>query len=206
MNEASGSHTPTPAPTQQPNANRFPRKRKKRNSTTPSYDLIPTNQAPKRPRLPGQPKLPRALQDEAVFVIPFGRRFTQAPYLPAPPGCVGVDIALKGPSLVRNGAQPSDNTQLAFNPYEFESAMDMDAVANARNTPDPPAPYRHKRMSQFVRWSTSTIPSLIKPFLEHQRATLSGRIPLPPPLPQAKCPCGESRILRVTLAEWSSTC
>ncbi|KDQ13392.1 hypothetical protein BOTBODRAFT_133638, partial [Botryobasidium botryosum FD-172 SS1] len=77
--------------------------------------------------------------------------------------------------------------------------MDSEATWNSRS---PPGRHTRRRISQFARWSDIVIPSLLQPFLDFQKATLSGRVELPNPPPLTTCTCGKGHTIQVTLVHW----
>lgn len=173
---------------------------------TSDYDLIPVEQAHKRRRGQDGPKLPKALQDGAVFALPFGERYVQRnPYVPAPPGCVGVDIALKGPAIIGTGLSKKKKPPAKFDRNTFESSMDMEAVFASDNTPGPePGRHHRKRANQFALWQTTVIPSVTNYYLQYRLHSESGRLETYHPPPEPPCTCTSTTALRVTLAYWNS--
>lgn len=178
----------------------------------PRYRLQDVAQAPRFNHQPGTIKLPRKLRDRALFAGPGGSLFTQVPYLPTLPGRVGVMHALEDPSH-------STIAQDAFafagdgddNAWNDDWGMHLDEVEEARHVRggEKKGQHRARRESQFFRWKTDILPSLIPVYLEIQRETRSGRYALSQDsynvdtLPS--CTCGRPVVLRVILARWDRT-
>lgn len=176
----------------------------------------------KRHRVAALHKIPAPLRDGAVFVLPHGERYCQPVYAPPPPGRVGLDILLKGDSS-RKRKRGEDNSfdyisehfddfgtsggatnSHTFDRDNFKSRMDMDAVNHVRTELKNFRRHGRDRMSQWEKWRSNVIPSLISPFLEHQRRTAFGR--LPSEATRTPCSCTGTVEITITLSDWNSTC
>lgn len=165
--------------------------------------LIPVEQASKKRRLAGAPKLPCALQDYTVLALPHGEKYTQAVYVLPPPGRVGFEMAIKRAPSKREEEPDFLGLSDLFNENSFETGMDMDAVNATRTLVRNAGKHQRRRISQWIRWSDSVVPSLMEPFMEYQHITKGGRFT--PPSIHTTCLCKKSQ-LRLTLARWNGTC
>lgn len=168
----------------------------------PSYQLVP---AVKRRCVAGTPKVHHILREHGIASLPFGKTYTQASNLPVPPDRVALDLTLAQSDIDRHeryAPQELPHFTDTVQPEEFYTGIDESAVEAAREEVRNRGQHQRRRISQWNRWSNEVIPSLILPFLDHQRVSQCGHFPTPPQ-PRKACSCKTVRSLKLTLAWWN---
>jgi hypothetical protein len=182
------------------------------------YRLLDTSDMPQVPHHPGTLKLPLALCDRALFILPHQRTLTQQSNLPVQKGCMGVGYALDDApacSLTIAGQMFdfTDDHGGAQDVWDDDWGIEQDAIDEACQDHvhkiSKKAHYRTRQATQFLWWQTEVIPSLIDLYLDICCCTHRGQWSLEAaaaaaidPLPS--CTCGSVVTLCVTVINWDS--
>lgn len=188
-------------------------------NSEPSYNFIETGDA-KRRRIPGDRTIPSQVGKNVRLVLPDGKYYTQQRNLPAP-AAVGVEQL-----NIRNRATPptqtyqqcpsSSTARHPSNDFEMPgssgldyddhslgmSFIDHEEVAIQRRALANKSRNQTRKVAQWRRWNDDVIPSLVEPYLRHQRETQSGRLPSPA-FSSPPCQCGRSQKFQITLMHWN---
>lgn len=162
------------------------------------FELIPTKDAPKRKRKPGELKLPHQLRDGALLHLPRGETYTQAPALPpsATAGRAAIEAFL---TSKQNGGKFEHvfvpGVDMLFGDFgEGEEAL-LEVYGPAAQAA---SRHRRRRLKQHDNWTRLVSAELVERYLlykhshgEHDSLMQELR----------SCTCAR-RLLTVTLADW----
>lgn len=166
------------------------------------FELLPTQDAPKRKRKPYELKLPHELRDNAQLHLPRGATYTQAPRLPpsSVPGRAAVEAMF---TSSRPGAKKEDvfvpGVDALFEDHGEGDGPELDVYGPAVQAA---SRHRRRRLKQHENWSKLVSEALVERYLlyKHGHGEHNTRLQ-----ETASCACVRRR-LNVTLADWDCTC
>lgn len=172
-------------------------------ATAPAIDpsrfaVIPTKEAAKRKRKPGELKLPAELRDGAVLHLPRGETYTQAPRLPASaiPGRAAIEAFL---TSKHNGGKVErvfvPGVDMLFGDFGEGVEEQLELYGPATQAA---SRHRRRRLKQHENWTRLVSVQLLEQYLLHKysHGEHDARMQERP-----SCSCVR-RVLTVTLADW----
>lgn len=164
------------------------------------FEIIATQDAPKRKRKPYELKLPGPLRDHAVMHLPLNETYTQAPHLPpsSVPGRAAIEALL---TSKRQGGKVEKvfvpGVDMLFGDYGEGHDEELQVYSHAVQVA---SRHRRRRLKQHENWTSLITAGLVERYLlykyshgEHD-ARLGDRV---------ACACVR-RTLNITLADWDS--